>query len=304
MKMKNIKKLMALTVASLSILNAGNVFAANVIAGGEDAGEVMTYEDGKILVPFNAVIEKIGGMTFEEENNGITKFSALVENTIFSFNLGGENGEYSSISTEGNSYLNSQSTNVAFGIKTEKINGEVYLPASTFAEVFKTTLNYTDDGGVVIGNMGSAVTQHARGKSKEVVILNGTPVSFSVYNINDNNYFKLRDLAMALTDTDCNFEVEWVELKNAINLRSHEKYTPVGGELSESVVAESATAIPTTSKISLDNEIVNVKGYNINDNNFFKLRDIGTALNFYVGFDEVNQIISIDTNKGYDKASE
>ena len=300
----NIKKIAAVT-AALSILSVSSgVLAADVIVSGENAGAVVAQSEGKVLVPFVSTIGKMGGITFEEENNGITTVSALIENTVFSFNLGEETGKYSSIDMDGTGYLNNSSVEVSFGMKIEKINGLVYIPASSVAEVFKATLNYTADGGVELGMMGSAVSQMARGKQNEVVILNGNPVSFSVYNINDNNYFKLRDLAMALNDTDCEFEVEWVEAKNLINLKSHEKYTAVGGELAESIVMESATAIPTNSKITLDNEVASIKGYNINDNNFFKLRDLGKALNFYVGFDEVNQIISIDTNKGYDPASE
>ena len=40
--------------------------------------------------------------------------------------------------------------------------------------------------------------------------------------------------------------------------------------------------------------------YNINGNNYFKLRDIGMALNFDVSWDSNLKGVVIDTTKGYD----
>lgn len=37
------------------------------------------------------------------------------------------------------------------------------------------------------------------------------------------------------------------------------------------------------------------KTYNIDGNNFFKLRDLGTALDFQIGWDNASQTISITT---------
>ena len=39
------------------------------------------------------------------------------------------------------------------------------------------------------------------------VLVNGENVAFDAYNINDNNYFKLRDLAYILSGTEKQFEV-------------------------------------------------------------------------------------------------
>jgi hypothetical protein len=52
------------------------------------------------------------------------------------------------------------------------------------------------------------------------VLVNEEEVSFQAYNINDNNYFKLRDLAMILNGTDKNFAVSWDGENNAISLES------------------------------------------------------------------------------------
>jgi hypothetical protein len=63
--------------------------------------------------------------------------------------------------------------------------------------------------------------------------------------------------------------------------------------------AGNKTAIPTTSKITLDGKEVSFTAYNIGDNNYFKLRDIGAALDFGVTWDGENNTIVIDTSKGY-----
>jgi len=59
------------------------------------------------------------------------------------------------------------------------------------------------------------------------------------------------------------------------------------------------TAVPTTSKIYLDGKEVQFDAYNIGGSNYFKLRDVGQALDFGVDWDgEINTII-INTEKGY-----
>jgi len=52
-------------------------------------------------------------------------------------------------------------------------------------------------------------------------LVNGKIVEFEAYNINGYNYFKLRDLAQAVNNTEKNFEVTWDAANNAINLISN-----------------------------------------------------------------------------------
>ena len=65
------------------------------------------------------------------------------------------------------------------------------------------------------------------------VFVNGQAIEFDAYKINNNNYFKLRDLAKVLTGTEKQFEVTWDGVNKAINLISNKPYTIVGGELSK-----------------------------------------------------------------------
>lgn len=131
------------------------------------------------------------------------------------------------------------------------------------------------------------------------VLVNGKEVSFEAYNINGNNYFKLRDLAMVLNGTDKQFEVSWDSSKNAIDLESGRAYTSVGGELVVSDKLLNKEANPTTSKIYLNGEEVQLTAYNINGNNYFKLRDIAKVINFGVTWDGNTNTVGVDTTTEY-----
>lgn len=130
------------------------------------------------------------------------------------------------------------------------------------------------------------------------VIVNGVETEFEAYNINDNNYFKLRDVAMAINGTEKQFSVFWDGNKNAISLISRGAYTPVGGELAKGDGTSKAAAM-TSSVVYKDEKPVNFTAYNINGNNYFKLRDLGEAFGFDVSWDAANNCIIIDTSKGY-----
>ncbi|NLZ53000.1 MAG: hypothetical protein GX892_07625 [Thermoanaerobacteraceae bacterium] len=144
----------------------------------------------------------------------------------------------------------------------------------------------------------AAVEQLAKPTTSKVLI-NGKAISFEAYNINGNNYFKLRDLAMALRGTNKQFEVGWDAKNNAINLTSGKAYTSVGGELVVSAGTKAKKARPTTSKIYLDGKEVTFTAYNIDGNNYFKLRDIAKAMNFAVTWDGKTNTISINTSASY-----
>ena len=58
-------------------------------------------------------------------------------------------------------------------------------------------------------------------------------------------------------------------------------------------------ATPTDSRIFLDGREVQFTAYNIDGNNYFKLRDIGEAFSFGVDWDDDRNTIVIDTSKGY-----
>ena len=130
------------------------------------------------------------------------------------------------------------------------------------------------------------------------VLVNGTATSFEAYNINGNNYFKLRDLAKVVSGTAKQFEVEWNAEIKAINLLSDKAYTAAGGEMAKGD-GTAKNAVLNTSKIYKDGEEISLTAYNINGNNYFKLRDIAKSFDIGVTFDGATNTVGIDTAQGY-----
>jgi len=132
------------------------------------------------------------------------------------------------------------------------------------------------------------------------VLVDGVNTAFDAYNIEDSNYFKLRDLAYVLNGTDKQFSVGWDGVNNAISLTSGQPYSPVAGDMTLAAVKENKTPAPTTSKIYLDGKEVQFEAYNIDGNNYFKLRDVMQTFDVFVGWDGATSTITLDTTRSYD----
>jgi len=120
-------------------------------------------------------------------------------------------------------------------------------------------------------------------------------VSFQAYTINGNNYFKLRDIAFVLNNTEKSFAVGWDGINNAITIETDEAYEPVGGELAVANNPTTQTAKLSTSTIYFNGTPVEVTAYTINGNNYVKLRDIAAMVNFEVYYDSETKAIHIYT---------
>ncbi|MVP01280.1 hypothetical protein [Paenibacillus lutrae] len=131
------------------------------------------------------------------------------------------------------------------------------------------------------------------------VLVNGKDVAFEAYNIQGNNYFKLRDLAISVNGTEKNFEISWDADKNAIALAPNKAYTPVGGELAAAEGSASKEVQETSASVYLDELEVFFIAYNIDGNNYFKLRDVAELMNIGVTWDADANSIRIDTKDDY-----
>ena len=130
------------------------------------------------------------------------------------------------------------------------------------------------------------------------VLVNGNNIKFDSYNINGNNYFKLRDLAYVLNTTEKQFSIGYNEVLNTVSLTSRQPYIAVGGEM-EIGDGDNVQTEPTSSTILKNGEVVQLQAYLIDDSNYFKLRDIGELLDFSVEWNDEENSISIDTSKSY-----
>ncbi|MCL2218226.1 MAG: copper amine oxidase N-terminal domain-containing protein [Defluviitaleaceae bacterium] len=131
--------------------------------------------------------------------------------------------------------------------------------------------------------------------SAHTVLIDGTNTPFRAFSIAGSNHFMLRDIAYALNGTPAQFEVAWDGTANAINLITGSPYTPVGGEMSSPDGAGAVQAIPSTATVLINGQPADLRAYNIGGNNFFMLRDLGTALGFEVDWDAATASVLIIT---------
>lgn len=123
------------------------------------------------------------------------------------------------------------------------------------------------------------------------VLVNGQAFAFEAYNINDSNYFKLRDLAYALNT--CN--IAWDAQTQAIALVPGVPYEATGSELATGD-GQAKNGQETDVKIKKGDATYTLKGYNINDNNYIKVRDVETLLDMTVGYDQATNTLTITSH--------
>ena len=117
--------------------------------------------------------------------------------------------------------------------------------------------------------------------------VNGEAVDTEKYNIDDRNYFKLRDLAELLNGTESQFDVDYDTATNTMVVTTGVPYTHKNGTELKLGADKSETAVPSPQALKIDGEIVKgLTAYNIGDVNFFQLRELGKALGFFVDYDE------------------
>lgn len=113
------------------------------------------------------------------------------------------------------------------------------------------------------------------------------------YNIDWNNYFKLRDVAALLDGTAAQFNVGYDDAAKTVSITTGERYDFVGGEL-EFSEDYSATAVVSPQTVTVDGKAVTgLTVYNIGGSNFFQLREFGSVLGFAdaIRYDEATRTV-------------
>lgn len=140
----------------------------------------------------------------------------------------------------------------------------------------------------------SGVNTVTANNSQAKVSIDGKEVDVSGFSVNGANYYKIRDIAMILRTTGNRFNVKWDSSKNGIAIVTGEKYDIVGGELSEN--SQTVTDIyENTSPIFVDGDETDVISYVINEENYFKIRDMADMVGFDVDWDSETDTVVITT---------
>ena len=124
--------------------------------------------------------------------------------------------------------------------------------------------------------------------STQTVLVDGKAVEFQCYALKDangnlTNYIKLRDMASILNGTSVQFQVGW---NGAVNIETGKAYTPNGSEMSTPFSGdrayENATAPTNINGSQAALEAIVLKDDAGGAYTYYKLRDLGAALNFKV----------------------
>ena len=128
--------------------------------------------------------------------------------------------------------------------------------------------------------------------------VNGTAANPTVYKIGDSNYYKIRDVAALLNKSEKQFAVGYDGTKNAVTATTGQGYDKQTGDLAGAATGGNQSADPSNDAIYVDGQKIEAEVYKINGSNYFKLRDLGKALNFYVGW-SAERGMYIETDKPY-----
>lgn len=157
------------------------------------------------------------------------------------------------------------------------------LLAALCAAVMLSTLCWAQAASISITHTGSSI------------FLNDKQVYIAGFNINGNNYFRIRDLAKSFNGTSASFEVTWNAAANQVELLTGQPYT---GEAESSYVYGPSSVVPSTARLMIDGQSVDAAAYNIAGNNYYKLRDLSKLLGYEVFWLEAENSICLYTGLG------
>jgi molybdate transport system substrate-binding protein len=132
--------------------------------------------------------------------------------------------------------------------------------------------------------------------SSQKLTVNGETVDvFASYLINQENYLKIRDVALLLKGTSAEFSVELSGSgkTGTVAIKTNSTYVSDGSESKVKPVSYKVFA-PSENTVTIDGAAVDFKVYKIDGSNYFRLRDF-EALGPIVSYDTANSTAQITT---------
>ena len=130
----------------------------------------------------------------------------------------------------------------------------------------------------------------------EKVKLDGKDIKIDAYLIDGENYLKLRDVAALLKETKAKFKVVYDAEKDKIKITLGEAHDEDFVAPAEDAERANKTGVPSYQPIfDAKDKTIELKGYLIDGNNYFRLRDLGKKLGFGVAYDFVKGVVLLDS---------
>ena len=129
--------------------------------------------------------------------------------------------------------------------------------------------------------------------SSQKVKLNGKDVVIYGYIIDNYNYFKLRDVAAVLKDTEAKFGVEYKDAVATLTKGADYKVA----DTDQKEVKKVSKGMLTNDKVMLGDKALTATAYKIDNSNYYKLRDLGEALGFGVDFDKATNTVLLTSKE-------
>lgn len=161
----------------------------------------------------------------------------------------------------------------------------------------RTTMHGLCLAALLFAGMGSpAAAQGARAQFNNMPVLAmDQPIAVEAYNINDYNYFKLRDVAQSLQGSEKSFDLQYNAESRAIYISTGQAYLSLGTELSPPQGGDTVKqAVDSKAALYIDGAPVSLSAYNIDGYTYYKLQDLGHALDFDVQYDEDQRRVLIE----------
>ena len=141
--------------------------------------------------------------------------------------------------------------------------------------------------------------------AKAIVSVDGRRTEILSFQIDNNNYFMLRDVAEALNGTSKQFDVSWDQTESATILHGGQTYQADEQSAVPYLPDESAELV--YARIQYNDTLgsphrTETYDCNYGNFNFYRLRDLGRLMDFYIGWE--NGVVAIDTNRSYDYQEE
>ena len=162
------------------------------------------------------------------------------------------------------------------------------------SKILRKAIIYATLTLMMLSQFATGTPAHASGViavgSNQAIFVDGQHMPLTAYNINGNNYVRLRDVGYVI-----GFEVLYDDKDDRVRIFTDKPYSgglPIIGQ-----AQEQAEATMSRQSIYVDGFKAQINAYSICGNNYTKLRDIGAAVNFSVEWDASQKRVIIDSEK-------